>query len=74
MRQELTGAGSIAPGMNLAGPLQAAAPKNDAELTQLIATKTSAGERALAEPFLHRVADQSKQLAQSGQLRAPNGG
>lgn len=55
LRRELSGNGTIAPGMEVLNPLNAAAPKKPEDVQAAIVNNTSPGERAKAEPFINDV-------------------
>lgn len=62
MRREVTGAGTLAPGMNVTSPFQAAAPKTSGEIQNIVTSKTSPSEQAKAEPFVNKVVERYKQM------------
>ena len=61
MRNEVTGAGTLAPGMNVTKPLAAVAPTKSEDLQKVLITQTTPAERAKAGPFVEKLVDIHKQ-------------
>ena len=57
MQRDLVGGGSTAPGMDVTGPLRAAAPSNPQEIHKAIVNNSTPSERATAEPFIDKLAE-----------------